>query len=168
MKQQRPNRPKAAKCSQYKITNWRAYNQALKQRGSLQIWVSDEVEKQWYYQGVSQRGTQYKYSDSCIQMACIIREVYHPGYRQTQGFLESLIVKPGWKVQVPDYRIINRRHKQLHIEVKGRDKANKYVVIDSTGAKVYGDKENGKCGSMDGAGIAPGERSIWQWMKVSE
>jgi IS5 family transposase len=141
MKQQRPNRPKTAKCSQYKITNWRAYNQALKQRGSLELWIADEVEQQWYYSGVSQRGAQYRYSNSCIQMACIIREVYHLGYRQTQGFMESLMVRLGWKVQVPDYSVINRRHKDLHMEVKGSDKQHKYVVIDSTGAKVYGEGE---------------------------
>jgi DDE family transposase len=141
VKKQKSNRPTTAKRSQYKITNWSAYNQALKQRGSLEIWVADEVEKQWYYQGVSQRGAQYQYSDSCIQMACILKEVYHLGYRQTQGFLESLIVQLGWNVKVPDYSVINRRHKGLHIEVKGTDKANKYLVIDSTGAKVYGEGE---------------------------
>jgi hypothetical protein len=145
MKQQRSNRPKAGKCRRYKVTNWSAYNQALKPRGSLEIWVADEVEKQWYYQGASQRGAQYRYSDSCIQMACIIKEVYHLSYRQTQGFLESLIVRLGWKVQVPDYSVINRRHKNLHIAVKGSDKGHKYLVIDST---------------------APGVRYTWQWMKA--
>jgi len=141
MKQQRSNRPKAAKGSHHKVTNWSAYNQALKQRGSLEIWVADEVEKQWYYSGLSQRGAQFQYSDSCIQMACIIKEVYHLGYRQTQGFLESLIARLGWNVRVPDYSVINRRHQGLHIDVKGRDKENKYLVIESTGAKVYGEGE---------------------------
>lgn len=141
MKQQRSNRPKATKRSYYKVTNWSAYNQALKQRGSLEIWIADEVEKQWYYSGSSQRGAQYRYSDSCIQMACIIKEVYHLGYRQTQGFLESLIVQLGWKVQVPDYSVIHRRHKDLHIEVKGVNRGRKYIVIDSTGAKLYGEGE---------------------------
>lgn len=162
MKQQRSNRPKAAKSCRYKVTNWSAYNQALKQRGSLEIWIDADVEKQWYYRGASQRGAQYRYSDSCIQMAYIIKEVYHLGYRQTQGFLESLIAKLGWQVQVPDYSVINRRHKDLHMEVKGVNKGKKYIVIDSTGAKVYGDRENGKCGSMDGANTAPGARFIWQ------
>jgi IS5 family transposase len=141
MKQQRSNRPKAARGSRYKVKNWSAYNQALKQRGSLEIWIDNGVEKQWYYQGESQRGAQYRYSNSCIQMACIIREVYHLGYRQTQGFLESLTAQLGWQVQVPDYSVINRRHKDLHIAVKGVNKGRKYIVIDSTGAKVYGEGE---------------------------
>jgi IS5 family transposase len=74
-------------------------------------------------------------------MACLVKEVYHLGYRQTQGFLESLIAKLGWEVEVPDYTVINRRRKSLHFEVKGRNKEKKYIVIDSTGAKVYGEGE---------------------------
>ena len=141
MKQQKTNRPKATKRSQYKITNWPEYNQALKQRGSLHIWMPAELENQWYYQGESQRGAQYLYSDSCIEIACILKEVYHLGYRQTQGFLESLVAFRGWKVKVPDYSVINRRHKRLHLQVKGTDSPDKYIVIDSTGAKVYGEGE---------------------------
>ncbi len=141
MKQQKTNRPKATKRSLYKITNWPEYNQALKQRGSLHIWMPADLENEWYYQGESQRGAQYLYSDSCIEMACIVKEVYHLGYRQTQGFLESLVAFRDWKVKVPDYSVINRRHKRLHLEVKGTDSPEKYIVIDSTGAKVYGEGE---------------------------
>ena len=141
MKEQKPNRPKATKGSGYKIINWSEYNQALKQRGSLDVWIADEVEQQWYYEGENQRGAQYQYSDNCIEMACLIREVYHLGYRQTQGFLESLIARLGWKVKVPDYTVINRRCKRLHIEVKASQRENTYLVIDSTGAKVYGEGE---------------------------
>ena len=141
MKQQKTNRPKITKRSRYKITNWPDYNQALKQRGSLHIWMPEELESEWYYQGEIQRGAQYQYSDSCIEMACIIREVYHLGYRQTQGFVESLVAFRGWKVKVPHYSVINRRHKRLHLDVKGTDTGSKYIVIDSTGAKVYGEGE---------------------------
>ena len=141
MKQQKTNRPKATRGSRYKITNWPQYNQALKQRGSLHIWMPTELENQWYYQGESQRGAQYQYSDSCIEMACIVREIYHLGYRQTQGFVESLVAFRGWKVKVPHYSVINRRHQRLHLEVKGTDSRDKYIVIDSTGAKVYGEGE---------------------------
>lgn len=76
-----------------------------------------------------------------IEMVCIVRQVYHLGYRQTQGFLESLIVRLGWKVKVPDYSVINRRCKGLGVEVKGSAKAGKYLVIDNTGVKVYGEGE---------------------------
>ncbi len=108
----------------------------------MQVWISDEVGKQWYYQGENQKGAQYQYSDSCIEMACIVRQVYHLGYRQTEGFLESLTVRLGWKVKVPHYSVINRRCKRLSVEVKGTARQEgKYIVIDSTGVKVYGEGE---------------------------
>jgi hypothetical protein len=31
----------------YRIRNWKEYNRALKQRGSLTIWLSDEAIKNW-------------------------------------------------------------------------------------------------------------------------
>ncbi|PYE54010.1 hypothetical protein C8J23_15315 [Shewanella chilikensis] len=33
-----------------KITNWKQYNQALTQRGSLTFWMDDAVIKYWYNQ----------------------------------------------------------------------------------------------------------------------
>jgi IS5 family transposase len=71
----------------------------------------------------------------------MIREIYKLGYRQTEGFLESLIKKLNWKVNVPDYSVINRRRKKLKIKLKERSKGKKYIVVDSTGAKVYGEGE---------------------------
>jgi len=128
-----------------KIRNWSAYNQALKQRGSLEIWIDDEVRQQWYYQGSRQRGGQYQYSHACIMIACTVREVYRLPYRQTEGFMKSLIAKLGWDLEVPDYTVINRRRKRLNINIKGDGKKPKtgkmFLVIDSTGAKVYGEGE---------------------------
>src|SRR5271155_713767 len=105
-----------------KIRNWSAYNQALKQRGSLEIWIDDEVRQQWYYQGSRQRGGQYQYSHACIMIACTVREVYRLPYRQTEGFMKSLIAKLGWDLEVPDYTVINRRRKRLNINIKGDGK----------------------------------------------
>ena len=80
-------------------------------------------------------------SDSCIELACIIREIYKLPYRQTQGFLESLVKQLKWEVSVPDYTIINRRRKSLDIKIGEGCKGKKYIVVDSTGAKVYGEGE---------------------------
>jgi hypothetical protein len=143
-KQTKPHRPKAAKRSQYKIKNWKEYNQALKQRGSLEIWIEKDTKSQWYYRGKSQRGGQYKYSDTCIEMAAVLREIYHLPYRQLEGFLQSLISRMGWSVNVPDYTVINRRKRKLEIVISqsvSQTKRKKYIVIDSTGLKVYGEGE---------------------------
>ena len=134
-------RKAVSKENHYKITNWSSYNQALKQRGSLEIWIEEGVEESWYYQGENQKGAQFEYSDTCIELACTIREIYKLPYRQTQGFLESLVKKLNWEVKVPDYSIINRRRKKLTIKINGSGKGKKYIVMDSTGAKVYGEGE---------------------------
>ncbi len=142
MKQQKTNCPKATQSSPCKITNWKEYNQALRQRGSLEIWIAKEVEDNWYYKGAKQQGAQYEYSDVCIEMSCMIREIYKLPYRQTQGFLSSLVKQMQWAVKVPDYTVINRRRKKLNIEIGGNNRdEKKYIVMDSTGAKVYGEGE---------------------------
>jgi len=138
------HRPRSAKRQQYKISNWKEYNQGLKQRGSLEVWIEQDAEQQWYYQGSAQRGAQYKYSEMCIEMAMTLRVVYHLGYRQLEGFLTSLVGMLRWSVKVPDYTVINRRKKQLKINVADQiEKKGKqlYIVIDSTGLKVYGEGE---------------------------
>ena len=141
MKQQKTNRPGATKRSGYKVINWPQNNQALKHRGSLQLWIEAGVEQHWYHEGEHQRGAQYQYSDICIRMACIIKEVYQLAYRQTQSFVESLVSSMGWKVKVPHYSVITRRRKSLHIDIETGRMKSKYLVIDNTGAKVYGEGE---------------------------
>ena len=140
----KPSRPQAAQSSQYKIKNWKEYNQALRQRGSLEIWLDKAMEQQWRYSGPSQQGAQYQYSDRCIEMAAVLRSVYHLKYRQLQGFLESVVRQLGWSVPVPDYSVINRRTRRLNIaiQIKPHKKGEKlYIVMDSTGLKVYGEGE---------------------------
>lgn len=142
--QTKNHRPHSANSSGYKIKNWSAYNQALKQRGSLEIWIDKKMESLWYYQGKPQRGSQYKYSDVCIEIASILREIYHLPYRQLEGFLCSLIKQLRWQVEVPDYTVINRRRKALPVQLTnshGKKGDKKYIVIDSTGLKVYGEGE---------------------------
>jgi len=32
----------------YKVSNWSDYNRALRQRGSIDIWLSDDMVNSWY------------------------------------------------------------------------------------------------------------------------
>ena len=52
----------------YKITNWPEYNEALKQRGSITLWLSPEIIKAWYTDKnkPKQQGRQCKYSNIAI------------------------------------------------------------------------------------------------------
>ncbi|WP_016876790.1 hypothetical protein ACF3DV_26650 [Chlorogloeopsis fritschii PCC 9212] len=35
------------KKANYKVRNWKEYDQALKQRGSISFWVNEEIIEQW-------------------------------------------------------------------------------------------------------------------------
>jgi hypothetical protein len=76
-----------------------------------------------------------------IEMAAVLRSIYHLKYRQLEDFLGSVVKQLGWSVQVPDYSMINRWVRRLDIDMlpKVNRKAEKlYIVIDGTGLKVYG------------------------------
>ena len=53
----------------YRVRNWAAYDQALKQRGSVTLWFSTDAVQAWRYQGPAQRGAQFVYSDVAIETA---------------------------------------------------------------------------------------------------
>jgi hypothetical protein len=35
--------------AQYHLSNWPAYNEALKSRGKITFWFTDDIINQWYY-----------------------------------------------------------------------------------------------------------------------
>jgi len=41
--------------SVYRVRNWAAYDQALKQRGDVTVWFSTDAVEAWTYQGPAQR-----------------------------------------------------------------------------------------------------------------
>ena len=46
----------------YRITNWPAYNESLRQRGDVTIWLSGEIEAAWHAERRKTRGGQPTYS----------------------------------------------------------------------------------------------------------
>ena len=89
----------------YRVKNWSTCNRALIAPGSLTLWVDESVVSSWYYEGPSQRGAQYTYSDQAIEMALTLRRLLNLGLRQTQRFVESLWTLMGLDevLAVPDY-----------------------------------------------------------------
>ena len=126
----------------YKVHNWREYNEGLKQRGAIRVWISEEVLQQWRYQGEKKKGGQQLYSDLAIEVCLMVRKVYHLGYRQTEGFVESFFRQMKVALPVPDYSVMCRRSAALCIALQPKSgKAISDIVVDSTGLKVYGEGE---------------------------
>lgn len=129
----------------YKVSNWSKYNENLCRRGSLKLWLDEEVLEEWQELKSAKKvvGERF-YPDSVILCCLILSMQYGQKLRQTTGFVESLFVLMGYKdMVIPDYTTLCRRKKDLPVEVSNRLKKgeNINVSIDSTGLKVYGEGE---------------------------
>lgn len=129
----------------YKVKNWSSYNEGLKHRGSLTLWVNKDVINQWEQQcrdEIKPRGGQRQYSDLAIEACLLLRKVYHLPLRQTEGFVKSIFSLAGIKVAVPDYTTLCRRSNGLKVNLSALSKGSVTdIVVDSTGLKVYGEGE---------------------------
>ena len=60
----------------HRVTNWRDYDAALCNRGSLTIWFTEEALAGWKAQPRTTRGGQPHYSDLAIETALTLRAVF--------------------------------------------------------------------------------------------
>jgi hypothetical protein len=88
--------------SRYKVTNWRAYEAALRHRGSLTIWFTEEAIAAWRAAARTTPGGQARYSDLAIGISLILRSVFHQPLRQTEGLIGSLLELMGLDLPVPE------------------------------------------------------------------
>jgi hypothetical protein len=133
------DKPKA----KYRIRNWAMYSENLKKRGSITLWISEDVLQAWKPapEAVRLRGGQKQYTDGAIECLLMVKQVYHLAYRQTEGFAQSLSQTLGVALPIPDYTTLNRRAKWLDVKLPTSDKGPIHAVLDSTGLKVYGEGE---------------------------
>jgi len=123
-----------------RTTNWRAYNAALKQRGSLLVWFDPEME--WLGVPRGARGRPATFSDAAIQTCLMLKVLFGLPLRQTTGLVASLLrlAKLDWRV--PDFSTLCRRASGLSVTVPYRPSTGAlHLLIDSTGIKVAGEGE---------------------------
>ena len=124
--------------------NWKAYNKQLVERGSLTFLFSEDIVHNWYNSSPKGSGFQKVYTDTAIEVLSLIRFQFHLTLRATQGFAQSLIqLLPGLSgLNIPDYSTLSRRLRNCQINLGTiKSKEAIYVVIDSTGLKVFGEGE---------------------------
>lgn len=131
------------KKKKYRIRNWSEYNTSLRNRGSITVWISEDVLQLWYSSAVEhrRRGRPATYSDKAIEMLLILRAVYHLALRQTVGLGQSVIQLLQLDVEIPSESTLSRRSRQLQVvlpRVHERKTEELHVVLDSTGVKVMG------------------------------
>ena len=95
--------------AQYRVINWAEYNESLRQRGDLTIWVSEEAQSVWSAPRRTSRGGQWRYSDLAIETCLTLRTTYRLALRQTQGLMGSIGTLMELDIRVPDYFTLSRR-----------------------------------------------------------
>ena len=139
-----PRKQKSGEKKKYKVRNWKEYNQALVDRGSILFWVTDEAIHNWEEQHKTGKpGKPRTFSNTAIETALTLAQVFHMPLRATEGFLKSILQKLGTSAQAPDYSTISIRSHNLPIQIRVRSIRREplHIVVDSTGIKVYGEGE---------------------------
>src|SRR6218665_109081 len=126
--------------ARYKITNWAAYNAALKTRGDLTIWLDKDM--QWYAPASGKRGHQRVFSDAAIQFCLSIKCLFGLALRQSLGLVESLLRLAGRDWKVPGFSTVSRGQKTLRVQLPYRARTRAlHLLVDSTGIKFLGEDE---------------------------
>lgn len=159
MKKQTRNKKKSGK-KIYRVKNWAAYNEALKQCGSLNVWIGEEVLRGWVAKPTGQIGAPKQYADMAIEVAWTIRKLFRLPFRQTEGFLVSLFVRLDLALSVPDYTTLSRRARSPLGKLSKSNKKITDIVIDGSGVKVYGE------GEWKVKKHGPGRRRKWKKIHI--
>jgi hypothetical protein len=88
--------------SKRRVTNWAVYNEALRQRGSLTVWFTEDAIAAWKAAPRTTPGGQPHYSDLAITTALTLRAVFHLALRQTKGLIGSILQLLGLDLPVPE------------------------------------------------------------------
>ena len=102
----------------YRMTNWSAYNAALRKRGSLLIWLDKDMA--WHAPHEGRLGRLPVFSDLAIQFCLSIKVLFKLPLRQTAGMVASLLRLAVLDLPVPDYWTLCRRQKTLTVHIPCR------------------------------------------------
>ena len=133
----------------YKLSNWSNYNQSLKNRGRIDVWIGDDIESWWTHSDrvFDGTGSTKHYTDQAILTCHEIRSVFKLPLRQVEGFINSLFDHFCLPLKCPDYSLLCKRLSKLNIKTPRYKKSARQtgnttaIAFDSTGLKQYGRDE---------------------------
>ncbi|MGB7269341.1 MAG: IS5 family transposase [Albidovulum sp.] len=124
-----------------RVTNWSEYNEGLRRRGDLTVWISDDALDLWTAPRRTTPGGQPHYSDLAIELCLTLGMVFKQPLRQTQGLMRAIAKLLGVEIAVPDFSTLSRRSNGLILRQRPRDNSQApiHLVVDSTGLKIFGE-----------------------------
>ena len=123
--------------------NSATHDAALRQRGSLTVWFTEEAVAAWRAEPRTTPGGQPWYSPLAILTALTLRAVFRLALRQTEGLIGSIIGLLGLALAVPDHTTLSRRAATLEVlrPRPGSGGEPLHLLVDSTGLKLCGSGE---------------------------
>jgi hypothetical protein len=124
----------------FTVHNWAEYDAALRARGSLTLWVTDDAMNNWAALLRSTPGGQCFYSDLAIETSLMLRLVFRQALRPTEGLMAFIFELLGVDLKAPDHSTVSRRAMNLKA-ISNRcmlPAGPAHILIDSTGLKVFG------------------------------
>ncbi|MGF9764416.1 IS5 family transposase [Microvirga sp. 0TCS3.31] len=126
----------------HRVTNWAEYDAALRQRGSLTVWFTEEAVAAWRAEPRTTRGGQPHYSALAIRTALTLRTMFRLALRQTEGLIGSILQLLGLDLAVPDHSILSRRAETLEMPRPwAGSRESVHLLVDSTGLRLCGPGE---------------------------
>jgi hypothetical protein len=92
----------------YRVKNGAEYDKALRDRGDITLWISQESIDAWTPPHTGKRGAQPLYSDHAIETALSLRLIFDQPLRQTEGFLRSILRLMDVALPCPDHTTLSR------------------------------------------------------------
>jgi Transposase DDE domain len=122
--------------TKYRVTNWPAYEAALRQRGSLTVWFTEAAIASWGAERRTSRGGQPRCSALAITTALTLRAVFRLALRQTEGLIGSIVRLLGLALAVPDHSTLSRRAETLPVIPPRPSSVPVHLLVDSTGLRL--------------------------------
>jgi hypothetical protein len=118
--------------------NWRQYNKALVQRGSISFLIDPKCFRQLKPKRRKGPGRPLAFSDQLILMLLMIKIHFKLPYRMLEGFTKYILNG----IKLPTYSLTCKRAIKLHLNLPELSSKRPHtILVDSSGIKVLGEGE---------------------------
>jgi hypothetical protein len=127
----------------YRVKNWSHYEESLRDRADIAVWLSQEAVEAWTPPKSGTRGGQPIYSDLAIETSLSLRLLFHLPLRQTEGFLGPIFRLMNLDLPCPDHTTLSRRNRTVDVRKHTENLPVGPVsfIVDITGLKICGQGE---------------------------
>ncbi|QDA35709.1 IS5 family transposase (plasmid) [Paracoccus liaowanqingii] len=122
----------------YRTTNWKSYKDALKQHGSLLIWLDKDMA--WMAIREGRPGHPPVFSDAAVYFCLMVKVLFGLPLRQMTGMVTSILAMARLDWPLPDFSTHEPKAENPAVQIPHRCGQNPLnLLVDSTGIKFLGD-----------------------------